>query len=890
MKEVENDYLLVNGVGYAKSSLKASNAEAMQRQSDPYFFKIVRTLTHGVNSLNSVTSVSAIILTTQQLNVLSSYISAANAHTITKQLVDALMDTFLKLKVKLIDYSLNYSSRLLTVDIIKVSELSEFMCKDTKSSVGEYISHRVLAQGITIGQKNQWQKLFTQFLRVMAQVFERADDVKLIKLLTETFVNAEYWQDLINVFLMQLLESVCYEEQETLLSPSELLIREKFKDKANDNVFSLISVMEYYVALLHMLQKVVRKENLNARIPEDSQEQLYWKKSVRKALQRLVCVLKPPESAVPRLISAAPAFSAVTKCALSLLAHYFSFGPRLNNQFSEEWLLFYIRTSYLGFIKAYNKGMRLGSERETAAEFCKCYVMCLLAIARNRSESTSRSFYKLRCVEFLTGEIDFEYNAGISNKKAGSLLNENARETIERKELVKLEDVKKEDFKGKLKLDLNELSKQEESQNIDGWEEKPKLGRSKPNEKEEDKQRQNLGKLSGTLSESVHDGVAGAYSDFSDSDELTETKVQRKSVKEDQELGLPRAKNLADGEAVTVQYEVKLDLGDREGLKDKLKLNLFNLDNPTDNAAGGNEEQKPEEFHIEYDEELKRKIDEIEDSDEELLQEYYSQCKPAKPDIKDKLKLDLSKLNKTEHAESQKNPDDFKDKLKFNFSKLPKPNEEHEQNKKVPKEDIRDKLKLKFNKPEEEKAMSPPDKLHGSSHYETSQQNIDYERAVPQKTITLPSRIGRKRMGRSPMKRLTVKSNKNTRSVKAEGEGELQSRNVAPKFSINIHKSQANAIVGSQGVRNALPGHKLKMISKRHGTTNESKKGLDSVLNYSQMEGVAQSEKEELNRTVIDKPRTIYKIRKDKLFNANAAVGRAKKPLAPPKGILRASK
>jgi hypothetical protein len=100
-----NKSLIINGIYYPKSE----NKEALVRQIDPYFLKIARTVIHGINSLNSVTSVGAITLVTQQLNVLSSYVAAARTNTIIRQIVDTLMDSLLKLKVKIIDYSLNYS-------------------------------------------------------------------------------------------------------------------------------------------------------------------------------------------------------------------------------------------------------------------------------------------------------------------------------------------------------------------------------------------------------------------------------------------------------------------------------------------------------------------------------------------------------------------------------------------------------------------------------------------------------------------------------------------------------------------------------------------------------------------------------------------------------------
>ena len=703
-------------------------------------------------------------------------------------------------------------------------------------------------QSITIGQKNQWQKLFIQFLRIMGQVFEYAEDIKLMKLLNETFTNAEYWQGLINVFLMQLLESVYYEEQDALLSANELLIREKFKDKANDNVFNIVSVLEYNVALLHMLQKVIKKEKLYEKIAEDDQERLYWKKSIRKVLQKFICLLKPPESIIARFVSTAPAFNPITKCVLSFLAHYFSFGPKFNSQFNDEWLLFYIRTNYLSFIRIYNKGMRVKNtnERENSAEFCKCYIMCLLAMARNRSENTSRNFYKLRCVEFLTGEIDFEYNASIGDKKA------NTKEECEANE-KSIGKIKKENME--LKLDLGKLIEDNVPlMKVDGNESNKELS---DNEEEQVQQKVVKNKVEMNLIELANQKDEG----------------QQKVPK----LKLPMFK-AQDSDEERPKAEVK----------NKFKLDFSNLDYKQEEETDAIVRfQKPEEFRIEYNEELERKLAEIEDSDEELLQEYYAQNKQSKPDIKDKLKLDFTKLGKeeyesTDQLEGQKNVvnENLEDKLKLN---LHKPNKISEETldlpvKKISKEEIRD--RLKFNK-SKFSTLAPDRFVSGfksempikMSNEESLHQNSEYEKTIPQKTITLPSRIGRKKVIKSPIKRRTLKSTKNPTK---EDEDDTQSRNAAPKFSINIHKSQANSIVqGNKDTR-----YKLKMISKRQG---DSKKGLDSILNYSHIEGISQGEKEELNKTVIDKPRTVYKIKKDNKILSSNVGGKMKKPLAPPK-------
>ena len=84
----------------------------------------------------------------------------------------------------------------------------------------------------------------------------------------------------------------------------------------------------------------------------------------------------------------------------------------------EEFSLFYIRTHYISFIRLYNKSLKLADNlsksqiaiNNAAITLSKLHLKCLFVIAQNRNQETSRNFLKLRIVDFLTREIELEYD------------------------------------------------------------------------------------------------------------------------------------------------------------------------------------------------------------------------------------------------------------------------------------------------------------------------------------------------------------------------------------------------------------------------------------------------------------------------------------------------
>ena len=101
--------LIINGIHYAIDNISKKEYETIRRQIDLYLLRLIRAIKLSVSYLKSVNSENAITMLIQQLTLLSDYISAANNRIIIQQIIDDLMEDLLKIKTKLVDFSLNYS-------------------------------------------------------------------------------------------------------------------------------------------------------------------------------------------------------------------------------------------------------------------------------------------------------------------------------------------------------------------------------------------------------------------------------------------------------------------------------------------------------------------------------------------------------------------------------------------------------------------------------------------------------------------------------------------------------------------------------------------------------------------------------------------------------------
>ena len=189
---IEGDILWVNGVRYAiwpTDPQKKSILENMRRQIDVYLLRIERAIKLAVDSLK-INSEDVITVLEQQLGLLAEYIGTARNRIVVQQVVDEMMETLLKLKSKLIEYALIFSTSVIIcgVDIIKVAEMADLMSKEGKAqcpTICSFLSHRNEGPGLSADQRARWQRLFAQYLNVLGAMLEGAEDMSLIKLLNE---------------------------------------------------------------------------------------------------------------------------------------------------------------------------------------------------------------------------------------------------------------------------------------------------------------------------------------------------------------------------------------------------------------------------------------------------------------------------------------------------------------------------------------------------------------------------------------------------------------------------------------------------------------------------------------------------------------------------------
>ena len=112
--------------------------------------------------------------------------------------------------------------------------------------------------------------------------------------------------------------------------------------------------------------------------------------------------------------------------------------------FIDELMLFYIRTHYISFVRLYNKNfskadVTLSRSKEASLALCKKHLQCLFGIARNRNEDTRRKLYQFKIVQFLTQEIELEFDVHERRKKFIAISREEeAKQEIKPRGITKL--------------------------------------------------------------------------------------------------------------------------------------------------------------------------------------------------------------------------------------------------------------------------------------------------------------------------------------------------------------------------------------------------------------------------------------------------------------------
>lgn len=273
---------------------------------------------------------------------------------------------------------------------------------------------------------------FTSFLRVLTELVIQNKTVESAKLLTEVFICNDAWNECAKSFTLTALTNECKNEfQKTNLLESRTAIK-------------------YYNAIAVFFKWIIREMNLDRKTNQLNSTEKYWKFLVRRTLGAMMWLTSPNRGILPKYLhkfgaqrkpsplqsySPVPRNLPLTRGILELLSNLFWFPARFSCFKNEEHALFYIRMHYLSFLKLYTSNNVKTNEdiplvTKTVAQsatfsinetekiqnvknsslLCKFHIKCLFAIARCRSPDITRKFYQFRIIEFLTREIDLEYD------------------------------------------------------------------------------------------------------------------------------------------------------------------------------------------------------------------------------------------------------------------------------------------------------------------------------------------------------------------------------------------------------------------------------------------------------------------------------------------------
>ena len=273
------------------------------------------------------------------------------------------------------------------------------------------------------------RQLFSSFLNVLTQFLKQCQTPEAYKLLCDVFVSNNPWIETIKIFSHKVLGDTVRNEARSLL--------------------------KYLNSVSVFCRKIVNEFNLDSKNSELLANEKNWKEIVRRVLSTLNWLIVPVSGLIPRFLhkcspetkpidvksTSPPRNLHIIRAALELLINFYWFSSRFHIMRSEKYALFYIRMHYVSFLKLYtfNKPKKntdkpllnqtgglsasLSSTIDNSVPsiysqacliLCKMHLKCLFAYARNRTPDVTRKFFQFRIIEFLTREIDLEYDIKIS--------------------------------------------------------------------------------------------------------------------------------------------------------------------------------------------------------------------------------------------------------------------------------------------------------------------------------------------------------------------------------------------------------------------------------------------------------------------------------------------
>lgn len=273
------------------------------------------------------------------------------------------------------------------------------------------------------------RQLGSAFLEVITQFLLQCQTIEAYKLLCEVFVGNNPWCECVKV--------LCHK-----------VMGDTVRNEARP-------VLKYFNSTAIFCRRIVIEMKLDSKNNEIGSNEKNWKENVRKILGGMNWLVTPMVGLVPRFLhkwspedkpldsstNSVPRNLHIIRAGLELLINMYWFSSRFTVLRNEKSALFYIRMHYISFLKLYtynkpqvkenkltlNATAGLHTSHSTVTEpsystayskaclgLCKMHLKCLFAYARNRTPDVTRKFFQFRIIEFLTREIDLEYDITLS--------------------------------------------------------------------------------------------------------------------------------------------------------------------------------------------------------------------------------------------------------------------------------------------------------------------------------------------------------------------------------------------------------------------------------------------------------------------------------------------
>jgi len=334
----------------------------------------------------------------------------------------------------------------------------------------------------------KYKDFFGIYLQIISRIILKAKKIDIYNLMNKLFVSNELFNELVRLYTTNIfndLFQIIFDESKSPEIPKEnnkdnqdessYYLNNKISKKNAHSFINCQRVLFYYKVVCIMCKNIIEKEKLQKANKEKNEQKKEWKTIIRKILCNMVYLVRPSNGLLVKYLNMSTDINSslishneeespdfiikynLLKEIYQFICMIFSFDDGFSCFLGDDISSFYIRYSYINFVKLYSYSsnhelneinlklneiktkMNISKEKETNLKknledimnkknsahenskdkmnnqkkfknaLMKLYVKCLFSLSNNRTEDIKRKFYQYRVVEFLTREIDLEY-------------------------------------------------------------------------------------------------------------------------------------------------------------------------------------------------------------------------------------------------------------------------------------------------------------------------------------------------------------------------------------------------------------------------------------------------------------------------------------------------